>query len=742
MKRLTDYRDLRAEIIEILSATTTPLPLLDLSKRLRVRSGSEEYEHMRDLLSTMTEEGTILAHSRRRFSMTTLQSDGIRGVLSIYHDNATVRTQDAELPIIHVRRQHMHTALDGDTVLVKPHAIPKDRKVRGEVVAVVERAEHVIAGTLDYDGAFYYLLPDEPKYHVDFLVSEKNVNGAKPGDKILASFVKWEHANAAPEATVTEIVGRSGKAVVEFAAVRKEFRLPEYFPDVVEHEASIAEEPTNIAPEGRRDCTKDLIITIDPVNARDFDDALSLVRQDDGSVELGVHIADVSHYVREGTALDAEAQKRGNSTYLVDGVVPMLPEHLSNNVCSLVPNRPRFAFSVFMVFSPNGTRTSYRIEETLIESKRRFTYEEAQAIIDTGEGDHVDLIHALHQLSRKLYTNRMKTGGIDFETQETSFILDDAMMPVSAVVKTRTHATSLVEECMLAANRCVAEHLHALKKAWRTKELPPYIYRVHDKPDREKLSTALGVVRALGVSVPSGTITPAHINAILQQAADRVEKPVINTLLLRSMSKAIYGDFNIGHYGLGFTDYAHFTSPIRRYPDLFVHRALKEYAIGKPSNDRWKLLQRVAGAVGDQCSATERTSVEAERASNKCAQTILAREHIGIDYVGYITGVAQFGVFVTVENLSIEGLLHIRDLSDDYYIFDERRMRLVGRSTRRVFRFGARVRVRIVRADIKKRMIDLELSQDQTGVDVIIDVTPNDATSTYGRGVKRRSRES
>ena len=742
MKRLTDYRDLRSEIIEILSATTTPLPLLDLSKRLRVRSGSEEYEHMRDLLSTMTEEGTILAHSRRRFSMTTLQSDGIRGVLSIYHDNATVRTQDAELPIIHVRRQHMHTALDGDTVLVKPHAIPKDRKVRGEVVAVVERAEHVIAGTLDYDGAFYYLLPDEAKYHVDFLVSEKNVNGAKPGDKILASFVKWEHANAAPEATVTEIVGRSGKAVVEFAAVRKEFRLPEYFPDVVEHEASIAEEPTNIAPEGRRDCTKDLIITIDPVNARDFDDALSLVRHDDGSVELGVHIADVSHYVREGTALDAEAQKRGNSTYLVDGVVPMLPEHLSNNVCSLVPNKPRFAFSVFMMFSPNGTRTSYRIEETLIESKRRFTYEEAQTIIDTGEGDHVDLIHALHQLSRMLYTNRMKTGGIDFETQETSFILDDAMMPVSAVVKTRTDATSLVEECMLAANRCVAEHLHVLKKAWRTKELPPYIYRVHDKPDREKLSTALGVVRALGVSVPSGTITPAHINAILQQAADRVEKPVINTLLLRSMSKAIYGDFNIGHYGLGFTDYAHFTSPIRRYPDLFVHRALKEYAIGKPSNDRWKRLQRVAGALGDQCSATERTSVEAERASNKCAQTILAREHIGIDYVGYITGVAQFGVFVTVENLSIEGLLHIRDLSDDYYIFDERRMRLVGRSTRRVFRFGARVRVRIVRADIKKRMIDLELSQDQTGVDVIIDVTPTDATATYGRGVKRRSRES
>jgi ribonuclease R len=242
--------------------------------------------------------------------------------------------------------------------------------------------------------------------------------------------------------------------------------------------------------------------------------------------------------------------------------------------------------------------------------------------------------------------------------------------------------------------------------------------------------------------VPSGTITPAHINNILLQAADRVEKPVINTLLLRSMSKAIYGDFNIGHYGLGFTDYAHFTSPIRRYPDLFVHRVLKEYALSKPSTDRWKLLQRVAGALGDQCSATERTSVEAERASNKCAQTILAREHIGTDYVGYITGVAQFGVFITIEELSIEGLLHMRDLSDDYYVFDERRMRLVGRNSKRVFRYGARMRVRIVRADIKKRMIDLELSQDQTGADVIIDITPTDATAKYGRGVKRRSRES
>ncbi|MCX6139406.1 MAG: ribonuclease R [Candidatus Kapabacteria bacterium] len=735
MKRLTTIRDLRTEILELLSEANSPVQMLDMSKKLRIRADSDDYEQMRELLNVMADEGALMRHSRRRYSLPSFvqTADGLRGVLSTYHDNATVKTDDPEMPVVHIKRQHMLTALDGDVVQVRPHAIPKDRKVRGEVVAIIERSAHPISGTIEYDGAFYYLIPDEAKYHVDFLVSEKNLNGAKPGDKALATFVRWEHANASPEASVKEVFGLSGKATVEFAAIRKEFRLPAEFPSRVEAEAAAYAQPTSSVPPGRTNLLDELIVTIDPVDARDFDDALSLRQLANGNVELGVHIADVSHYVTEGSALDLEALLRGNSTYLVDGVVPMLPEHLSNDICSLVPHKPRFAYSVFMEFTASGERTSYRIEESVIESKRRYSYEEAQEIIDTGVGDNADLILRLQELAKTLFALRMTDGGIDFETQEVKFLLDENKMPVKAVVKTRTDATSLVEECMLAANRTVAEHLHVLKAAWKTKEMPPYVYRVHDQPDKEKMEAAVGIIRALGFDVPSGRLTPPVINGILKQAADRVEKPVVNTLFLRSMAKAVYTKNNIGHFGLGFADYAHFTSPIRRYPDLYVHRALKEYAKGQPERKRWSELKELAGHVGEQCSLTERAAVEAERASVKCAQTMLAREHIGTDHIGYVTGVAQFGVFVTLNDLMIEGLLHMRDINDDYYVFDEKRMRLYGRKNKRVFRYGSLVRVRIAKANVEKRMIDLVLSIDQV----------EEVKKKSGKAApKRRTRES
>ncbi len=739
MKRMFTIRNLREEILELLRMHPRPLQVVEMSKKLGIRANTDDYEHLRELLGVMADEGVITRHTRRRFSLPQTGGEGLKGVLSTYHDSATVRTDDPEFRVVHIRRQHMLTALDGDTVLVKPHAIPKDRKVRGEVVAVVERSKQPIAGHIEFNGTFYFLIPDESKYHVDFLVAEKNLNGARPGDKVVATFSRWEHANASPEAEIREVVGRSGKATVEFAAIRKEFRLPASFPAECEAEAALVEHPPMRAPRGRTDLSKAVIITIDPEDARDFDDALSLEELENGNLELGVHIADVSHYVREGTALDAEARKRGNSTYLVDGVVPMLPESLSNDVCSLVPHQPRFAFSVFMEFTRRGVRKSYRIEESLIISKRRFTYEEAQEIIDTKSGDHAELVLGLHGLARTLFAARMKGGGIDFETQEVKFLLDENKMPVRAVVKTRTEATSLVEECMLAANRTVAEHLHTLKGNWKSKELPPYVYRIHDQPDKEKLAAAVSVIRALGFAVPSGRLTHAHLNDVLRQAADRPEKPVVNTLLLRSMAKAVYAEHNVGHYGLGFTDYAHFTSPIRRYPDLFVHRVLKEYAQGRPDKVRWVRLLEQARTIGDQCSLTERASVEAERASTKCAQAILAREHVGSDHVGYVTGVTQFGVFVTLHDLMIEGLLHIRDIDDDYYVFDEQRMCIIGRRTKRAFRYGTVLRVRIVRANIDKRTIDFVLSLDQThlGVEQQEPEAPLEASKPTGAKPKR-----
>lgn len=745
MAKVHNIRDLREDILHVLKKQRAPIQLLDLSKQLNIRSDSADYEYMRHVLTKMCEEGVVMRHSRRRYSLTRGDKQGLTGVLTLYHDNATVATGDPEMPTVHVRRQHLNTALDGDVVMVTPHAVRDGKKVRGEVVAVLERSAHPIAGTIEYDGSFHYLIPDETKYYVDFLISQKNLKGAKQGDKVIASFLRWEHANASPEAVVDEVIGQSGRAVVEFAAILKEFRLPPTFPKEVEAEAARFAEPTMKAPKGRTDLTKELIITIDPDDARDFDDALSLRTLENGNVELGVHIADVSHYVTEGSELDKEALKRGNSTYLVDCVVPMLPEHLSNNICSLVPNKPRFAYSAFMEFTPKGVRKSYRIEETLIKSKRRYTYDEAQRIIQServqgrkGEKEAAELVLQLHDLAKVLYAKRMKSGGIDFETQEVRFQLDENKMPIGATIKTRTDATSLVEECMLVANQTVAEHLIQLKKKWKTKDTPPLVYRIHEPPDQSKLNDALNVIRAIGIDAPSGKLTPMQINQVLHSVANLPQKPVVHQLMLRSMSKAVYAETNVGHYGLGFPAYAHFTSPIRRYPDLYVHRALKEYGAGKPNERRWRELYEVASSVSDHTSLRERAAVEAERASAKLAQAILAREHVGEVFEGVVTGVTSFGVFVMITELSCEGLLHIRDMDDDYYVFDEQRMRLFGRRNKRTLQFGSELTIKIAKVDVDKRMIDLHL--ETSGVQR--PAAEKKRPSSGGRRPKRRSRES
>lgn len=716
---LSRLATLREDIVTVLKETPGPIQLIDLSKHLHIRSDSDDYEYLRHVLNTMADEGIVSRQSRRRFALAERPSEGFTGTLHIYHEAASVTTDDADFPTIIIKRQNLGNALDGDTVQVRPLAIREGKKIRGEVVRVMVRSATPISGTIEFDGSFYYLIPDEAKHLVDFLIAEKNLNGAKPGDKVLGAFVRWEHENASPEAFITEVIGKSGTANVEFEAILKEFRLPDSFPPSIEEEAASALPPpaSGKAPAGRTDLRKTVVITIDPDDARDFDDALSLRPTTGGNVELGVHIADVSHYVKEDTALDREALKRGNSTYLVDRVVPMLPEHLSNNICSLVPNKPRFTFSVFMEFSPTGILRSYRIEESIIKSTRRFTYGEVQEILEGGKGDHAELLHDLHKLARILNECRMKSGGVDFETQEIKFLLDENKQPITAVVKSRTDATSLVEECMLAANKTVAEHMKTLQKAWKTKELPPYVYRIHEEPEPDKLADAVAVIRALGLNVPSRKLGPTDLNAILTQAKDRADKQVIHSLLLRSMSKAVYAEFNVGHYGLGFREYAHFTSPIRRYPDLYVHRALKEYAAGQPTETRWKVLLARAGRVADHTSLTERASVEAERASNKLAQVILCREHLGEEHDGIITGVTNFGIFVMVKQFMVEGLVHIRDLSDDYYFFDEKRYRLVGKRTHRAFQFGTEVRIKIVKANVEKRNIDFMLTKPAAPAD-------------------------
>lgn len=799
MPRIPHHRNFREDIQEELKHSKNPLSLLDLGKRLRIASSAVEHEMLKQALQSLVDQAIVHKHPRRKFSLTPPNGREGVGLISFRHGKAIVYISKPTQQEIQIQRQHTGNALDGDTVRVLIHARVIGKRRQGEVAEVITRSSQPITGTLEYDGSFYYLVPDDERYHVDFIVADANLNGAKAGEKVVGVFQQWSLRQASPEARIVEVLGNSGQAQVEFASIVKEFQLPASFPSPVEQEAQAWSEPTEVVPDGRLNLLGDTIVTIDPVDARDFDDALSFKTLSNGEVELGVHIADVSHYVQEGSHLDVEALRRGTSTYLVHKVVPMLPEHLSNNVCSLMPDVPRFAFSVIMRFSKTGVLKSHTISETLIRSSRRFTYEEVQDILDAhgastiappadpgmqviaqqaanhplssqaGEqalsqrgGYHVSsktssqqlaasarpvskkrkskskdekvlgttatrevaptptststahavddryvqLILQLHEFAQTLYSKRIQHGGIDFETQEIKYQLDDQLMPVGGSVKVRTDATSLVEECMLVANRVVAEHVEKLKKTWRLPEPPPMTYRIHEEPDVEKLADAVRVIRSLGVDVPSGKLTPMQLNAVLHAVSDKPERGVVSMLLLRSMAKAVYSEYNVGHFGLGFTAYTHFTSPIRRYPDLFVHRILKEYAKGKPSAARLHQLHDQAGLISDQCTVMERAAVEAERASVKLAQALIAQEHVGESFEGAVTGVTSFGVFVTIPKLLCEGLLHLKHLQDDYYYFDEQRLRLVGKSKRRILKYGSQLTVVIARVDLTKRMID------------------------------------
>ena len=704
------------QIIEILKASAPEMMKLnDLAKALNIRSDSNEYDALRIKLNDMDQRKQLYKSTRRRFGLRPLgEISAFTGILRFQYNRGSVETGSKEFPVVYVREQEMRNALDGDRVRVKLLALKKGKKPYGTITEILQRSEMPISGTVDCDDDFCFLIPDDDRYPVDFLIPKRKMGKAMHGDKVIGRFLKWEGSHKSPEAEIIEILGKSGDPSVEFAGIMKEFELPTSFPDAVEVEAkAVAVIPSEKELKKRRDLRDLTIITIDPDDAKDFDDALSLEKLSNGNMRLGVHIADVTAYVEEDSALDKEALKRATSTYLVDRVVPMLPESLSNVICSLQPNVTRLAFSVFMECDSQGNVVDYDIAETVINSKRRFTYAEAQDIIDTGKGDMQDLILDLHVLATLLREKRYRSGGVDFVTQETKFILDENRNPVKAVLKSRTDATSLVEECMLLANQTVAIALEKMSKDVLKKGILPFVYRVHDEPDMMKLKGVLGFVRQLGIQVPNGTPSSSQLNTILEKAGHLPEIMIINQFMLRSMAKAIYLEENIGHYGLGFTHYTHFTSPIRRYPDIIVHRLLKEYSRSKPTDARFRYLQDYVVEAASHCSLRERLAVDAERASIRLASSQLAMKYKGGIFNGRVTGVTSFGLFILLDELNIEGLLHMSDLSDDYYYFDEAQFRLVGKKTKKVFRIGTTLTVKISNANIDKRQIDLSLVEQE-----------------------------
>jgi len=727
-------QDITNSLFELLSDSEIPLQLHDLAKNLSIKSSSNDYEILRGVLIELSEQNVIKKSARRRYSLQTFENvSTFQGIIKISEDrgvvycNLNIPVSSAKKKIVFqqkslkvvVKRKNLLTALDGDTVIVRLLAERKGKKPRGEVVEVIERKDRIITGSIEFDGNFFFLIPDEDSYYIDFLIPGKRLNGAQTGDKVAGKLIHWDDPLKSPIAEVVDIIGKSDKPAVGFKAVMAEFSLPlDFGSSILQEVNGLFNEFKSVKSKkvlDRADLRKDIIVTIDPPDAKDFDDALSLKFLENGNYMLGVHIADVSHYVKANSETDKEAYKRGTSVYLVDRVVPMLPEILSNEICSLVPGKERLTFSVFMEISRLGTLKNYEIKESVIKSKKRFSYDEVLELIECFKAgnepkDEIEmLIKNLYKLSTLFRKKRFEKGGVDFETVEVKFELDDDKNPVRAIIRENTEATSLVEECMLMANKTVAEHISVISKQLKLKISLPFLYRVHETPDVEKMKSTFRFLKMLTKEKIPHNLDSKTINSFLKIFKDKPEKPIVHQMIVRSMPKAVYTSDNIGHYGLGFAKYTHFTSPIRRYPDLVVHRLIKEYALnGQIQPEKFRKSNSLIEKIGMQSTERERVAMDAERASVKYSQTVLASKLTGKIMNGTISGVTNFGIFVNLDDIFAEGLVHIRDLADDYYLYDEQNFRLIGKTKRKIFQFGDRITVRIMKSNPEKRKIELQ----------------------------------
>ena len=611
-------------------------------------------------------------------------------------------------PIFIAERNSAH-AMNNDKVKIVFYAKRKNHDAEGEVVEILERANDTFVGTLEVANSYAFLVTENRTLANDIFIPKEKLKGGKTGDKAVVKIVEWPDKAKNPIGQVIDILGKAGDNTTEMHAILAEFGLPYVYPEAVEKAADKI--PAEISEEEiarREDFRKVTTFTIDPKDAKDFDDALSIRSIKEGLWEVGVHIADVTHYVQEGSIIDKEAEKRATSVYLVDRTIPMLPERLCNFICSLRPNEEKLSYSVIFDITEKGEVKNSRIVHTVINSDRRFTYEEAQQIIETKEGDFKEEVLMLDKIAKALRDKRFSSGAINFDRYEVKFEIDDKGKPVSVYFKESKDANKLVEEFMLLANKTVAEEIGKVPRNKKAKVFP---YRIHDLPDPEKLDNLAQFIARFGYKLrTSGTKSDVSksINHLLDDIQGKKEENLIETVSIRAIQKARYSTHNIGHYGLAFEYYTHFTSPIRRFPDMMVHRLLTKYAEGGRS-----VLESKYEDLCEHSSNMEQIAANAERASIKYKQVEFMSERLGQIFDGVISGVTEWGLYVELNENKCEGMIPMRDLDDDYYEFDEKNYCLRGRRKNRMYSLGDAITVKVARANLEKKQLDFALVEEK-----------------------------